>query len=121
VFSGAVEGRNQLLLRSLDSVTAQPLSGTEGGLYPFWSPDSRWIGFFADGKLKRIDIAGGTAQTIADAATGRGGSWNREDIILFAPTNVGGLYRVSASGGQVTEVTKAGPPRQATNNSAAHI
>lgn len=87
------EGRSLLWLRPLDSVTAQPLPGTEGASFPFWSPDSRSIGFFAEGKLKRIDIAGGPAQTVANAVAGRGGTWNRDGVILFTPLGGGPIYR----------------------------
>ena len=80
------EKGSQLWLRPLDQVKAQPLAGTEGAAYPFWAPDGRAIGFFADGKLKRIDVlTGGTAQVLADAAVGRGGTWNPDGVIVFAP------------------------------------
>ena len=85
MFSALNEGKSQLWVRPLDSLAAQPLAGTDGATYPFWSPDSASVGFFADGKLKRIDIVGGAPQVLANAAAGRGGAWNREGIILFAP------------------------------------
>src|SRR5438876_1792718 len=84
VFSASNEGKSQLWVRPLDSVAAQPLAGTDGAHFPFWSPDSASVGFFADSKLKRIDMVGGAPQVLANAAAvGRGGSWNREGIILF--------------------------------------
>src|SRR5207245_4381229 len=89
VFSASNEGRSPLWIRPLDSLAAQPLAGTDGGISPFWSPDSASVGFFADGKLKRIDIAGGGPQVLANAAAGRGGSWNRDGTILFAPNALG--------------------------------
>ena len=92
-------------MRPLDSLTAQALPGTEGAEYPFWSPDSRFIGFFAQGKLKKIEISGGPAQALCDAAGARGGTWNRDGVIVFAPSFQDALYRVSASGGGVTSVT----------------
>ena len=64
--------------------------GDRGRSYPFWAPDSRAIGFFADGKLKRIDLAGGTPQVLADAPAGRGGTWNRDGVVVFAPSPNGG-------------------------------
>ena len=72
---------------------------------PFWSPDSRFIGFFADGKLKTIEISGGPPQALADAPAGRGGAWNREGVILYTPTQSNGLYRVPAGGGAATRLT----------------
>jgi eukaryotic-like serine/threonine-protein kinase len=98
-------GKSLIWLRSLDSLTTQPLPGTEGATYPFWSPDSRSIGFFAGGKLRRIDISGGPAQTLCDAGGGAGGAWNRDGVIIFAPDNATSLYRVPASGGVPTPIT----------------
>jgi Tol biopolymer transport system component len=95
----AANGASSLWLRPLGAASAQPLAGTEGATYPFWSPDSRFIAFFADGKLKKIDAAGGPPQTLCDAPNGRGGAWNRDDVIVFAPEGNSALYRVSATGG----------------------
>ncbi len=92
-------GVTSLWLRPLGALSAQPLAGTERASYPFWSPDSRFIGFFADGKLKKIDAAGGPPQTLCDAPSGRGGTWNRDGVIVFAPDLYSVLYRVSAAGG----------------------
>jgi Tol biopolymer transport system component len=101
----ALDGAQQRLwLRRLDNVVAQPLNGTDGAVLPFWSPDSRSIGFFASGKLKRIDAAGGVPQALADAPLPRGGSWNTAGTIIFAPSS-GPLYRIAAAGGQATPVT----------------
>jgi Tol biopolymer transport system component/predicted Ser/Thr protein kinase len=115
VFVASGDGGQRLWQRPLDAVTALPLEGTEDAEYPFWSPDSRAIGFFASGKLKRMDIAGGPPQIVADAPNGRGGAWNRDGTILFAPTNAGGLLRVPASGGEPQPVTKPDPPRQGSH------
>jgi eukaryotic-like serine/threonine-protein kinase len=104
--AAARDERNQLLLRSLDSPYERPLSGTIGASYPFWSPNSRSIGFFAEGKLKKIDVDGEPAQTLCDAPEGRGGTWNGEGTIVFAPTSLSGLSRVSAAGGIPAVVTK---------------
>ncbi len=106
VFAASGDGTRRLWLRPLDKATAQPLAGTEGGSYPFWSPDSRKVGFFADGKLKRLDLAGGSPQTLADPAAARGGAWNSEGTILFAQSNLGGLFRVRDSGGEAIAVTR---------------
>ena len=102
------EGAPQLWVRPLDQVTAQPLAGTEGASYPFWAPDGRAIGFFADGKLKRIDLRGGGLQELA-AAGGRGGTWNRDDILVFAPGGSEPLMRVMATGGTPVPVTRLAP------------
>ena len=107
VFSASNEGKSQLWVRPLDSLAAKPLAGTDGANFPFWSPDSASVGFFADSKLKRIDIVGGAPQVLANAAAvGRGGSWNREGIILFAPNLAGPLLKVFARGGDPVEVTR---------------
>jgi hypothetical protein len=82
VFAGASEGTSLLWLRSLDAVSAEPLAGTDGARLPFWSPDGS-IGFFADTKLKRIDVAGGAIQTLADARKSQGGAWGPDGAILF--------------------------------------
>ena len=96
----AADGKNQLWLRSLDALTAQPLAGTEDAIHPFWSPDSRYIAFFAGGKLKKIDASGGPPVTLCDAPVGRGGTWNQAGVIVFTPQFSSlGLHRVSASGG----------------------
>jgi serine/threonine protein kinase/Tol biopolymer transport system component len=98
-------GKTQLWVRPLESESAQPLAGTDGAQFPFWSPDSQTIGFFADGKMKRLEASGGGLQVLADAPVPRGGSWNQDGIILFAPGAAGGLSRVSAAGGTVEQVT----------------
>jgi len=101
-------GKVAIWIHSFDSQLAQPLLGTDGADLPFWAPDSRSLGFFAQGKLKRIDVAGGTTLTLSDAPAARGGAWNRDGAILFAPSNSGPLFRVSAAGGQSVAVTKTG-------------
>jgi serine/threonine protein kinase len=94
------DGNSQLWVRPLDSLAAQPLFGTEGASFPFWSPDSRFVAFFAGGKLKKIDASGGPPHTLADVPNARGGSWSPEGVIVFAALNTGlPLQRVSAAGG----------------------
>ncbi len=105
------DGTDLIWIRPLNALSAQPLAGTEGATHPFWSADSRFIGFFADGKLKKIDPSGGPAQTLCDAAQGRGGTWNREGTILFAPTANDAIYRISSSGGTATRLTRFDPSR----------
>jgi serine/threonine protein kinase len=90
---------------------AVPLEGTSGASYPFWSPDSKTIGFFADGKLKKIDAGGGPIQILCDAPNGRGGTWNKEGTIIFAPDALEGLSTVSSLGGTPTVLTKPDPSR----------
>jgi Tol biopolymer transport system component len=92
-------GKVLLWVRPLDSLSAQRLEGTEGASFPFWSPNSRFLGFFVPGKLKKIDVSGGPPQTVCDAPTGRGGTWNADDVIVFAPSLNVGLQRVAAAGG----------------------
>jgi Tol biopolymer transport system component len=107
-FSARTKGKIEIWVRRLDAVEARALPGTEDGYYPFWSPDSRHIGFFAQGKLKRIDVAGGPARTICDARPGRGGTWNADGVILFsgAPAMPDRrILRVPAAGGTPTPVT----------------
>jgi serine/threonine protein kinase len=101
-----IGGKRQLWLRALDAFEAQPLPSTDEAMYPFWSPAGRSIGFFAEGKLKTIAINAGTAQTLCDAPFGRGGTWNRDDVIVFSPSGAK-LQRISATGGKPTDLTTA--------------
>ena len=101
-------GKEQLWVRPLDSATAQPLAGTDGGTFPFWSPDSRDLGFFANGKLERIDTAGGPPQVLCDSAAGRGGTWGADGTILFTPEIMGGVSRVPSVGGMPNHVAGTG-------------
>jgi serine/threonine protein kinase/Tol biopolymer transport system component len=98
-------GRVLLYVRALDSAVAQPLPGTENAGYPFWSPESDSIAFIADGRLKKVDLAGGAPITIADTELPATGAWNGDDVILFTPTPASPIHRVSASGGTPTPVT----------------
>jgi eukaryotic-like serine/threonine-protein kinase len=105
--SAIVNGRQQLWLRALDALQAQPMPGTDDAIYPFWSPDSRYIGFFdqRQAKLKKIAVSSGLAQSLCDAPGTLGGSWNRDNVIVFAPG--GRIERVSAAGGVPADVTRA--------------
>lgn len=106
-FRATVDGRSALWVRDLDALTARQLPGTDGGHLPFWSPDSRWIAFFAAGKLKKIEVGGGPALTLCDTRPGgRGGTWNKNDVIVFARSAPGGLFRVPAAGGSAIPVTE---------------
>src|SRR5262249_11251184 len=107
VFVASGDGPQRLWLRALDKTDAQPMKGTEGADYPFWSPDNRSIGFFASGKLKRIDVAGGLPQVLTGSAATFGGAWNAEGTILLNTASV--LFsRMKADGGEPTQLTKLG-------------
>lgn len=114
-------GTSSLWLRPIDSLSARPLPGTETGNFPFWSPDSKSIAFFAGGKLKRVDIDGGAPLVLCDASSAGGsavaavgGAWNRDGVILFE--SAGGLLRVAASGGVPALVTKTDASRHETDH-----
>jgi Tol biopolymer transport system component/predicted Ser/Thr protein kinase len=107
VISATVNGKVQLWLRAMNGLQAQPIPLTEDARDPFWSPDSRFIGFFADGKLKKIPAAGGPVQSLCDVPSSRGGSWNRDNVIVFSPANSGiSIQRVPAAGGVPVDVTR---------------
>jgi len=117
VFSAVGEdGKRSLWMRSVDSLSAQKIPGTEDASQPFWSPDSGFIGFFAAGKLKKMEASGGAAQILADAPANRGGTWSRDGVIVFAPNISDVLYRVSAVGGPVTPITVL----EASKNQVGH-
>jgi serine/threonine protein kinase len=109
VFVASGGGPQRLWLRALDKTTAQPIAGTDNARQPFWSPDSKSIGFFASNKLYRIDVTGGAAQALADAATPRGGTWNPDDTILFTPNSFSPIMRVAATGGATAPLTQLTP------------
>jgi Tol biopolymer transport system component len=106
-YSAIADGAMRLFVRPLDSAAAQPLAGTEGAFYPFWSPDSRSVGFWANGKIKRVDLSGGSPQTLADSPLRSGAAWSVQGVILFAPGS-GALFRMPASGGAAAPVTEPG-------------
>ena len=98
-------GGSQIWIRPISTTIATPLTGTSEATYPFWSPESRFIGFFQNGKLKKIEVTGGPAQSLADAAEGRGGAWSSAGVIIFAPSSAGGLKQVSEAGGPAVDIT----------------
>ena len=110
-FTAIGKGGPMLWVRALDSLEAKPLAGTEDASQPFWSPDSRSIGFFTNSKLKTIGTAGGPARDIADIVVGRGASWGRDGMIVFGPIPDGVLYQVPANGGTARAVTSLDPSR----------
>jgi serine/threonine protein kinase len=113
--------KSQLWVRHLNSLAPIALSGTDGAEYPFWSYDNRYIGFFASGKLKRIEASGGPPLTVCDAPQGRGGTWNQAGVIVFAPSTTAGLSRVSAAGGAPVTVTKTDSTQREQNHRWPHF
>ena len=107
-------GQPTLWIRRLDGSSSQPVPGVENASFPFWSPDGRFVGFFTEGKLKRVNPNGGPVLTICEAERGVGGTWNRDGTIVFAPTTTSGLYRVPAAGGRPVAVTKVDSSRHET-------
>jgi Tol biopolymer transport system component len=108
-------GKTRIWVRHLDALVAQPLAGTEGTTRPFWSPDSKFLGFFAEGKLKKLEVSGGPTQKICDAPTGADGSWSAEGVILFDGRTTDPIYRVSAAGGTPVVAAKIEPSRKETS------
>ena len=109
VFAGVADGASKLHVRALDQLVPRVLAATDDAIFPFWSPDSRTIAFFAEGKLKTIGADGTSLRVVADAANGRGGAWNADGTIVFAPSTATALMRVAASGGTPSPVTHFRP------------
>jgi eukaryotic-like serine/threonine-protein kinase len=103
------DGVSVLFVRALDALTPKALPGTEGARFPFWSPSSDEVGFFANGQLLAIALAGAAPRIVCEAPSGRGGSWNRRGVIVFTPDREGVLARVPAVGGQATPTSTLGP------------
>ncbi len=99
-------GNARLWVRTLDALSVTQLPGTENAVQPFWSPDGRTVAFFSDGKLRKVSIAGEPADAICDAPDGRGGSWGKDGVIVFAPRAEGPLYQISADGSGMAEVAR---------------
>jgi Tol biopolymer transport system component len=110
-FVGSGEGRTQIWIRNLDEETARPVASTENAENPFWSPDGRTLGFFSQSKLKKLELESGAIQVVGDADLGRGATWGRSGVILFANTASGTLSRVPAVGGVPAPATKLGASR----------
>ena len=106
VYAAGRSGSRQLYLRAMDSLEGEPIPGTEGASTPFFSPDGDWVGFFAEGKLKKVSISGGAPLTLCDARNPSGASWGTNDTIVFAPSNISGLWQVSAAGGTPQPLTR---------------
>ena len=121
VFVAGIQNTYTLWIRPVDVATSQSLNGTENAAFPFWSPDSRFIGFFADGKLKKIPISGGPPLILCDAPTGRGGTWNADDVVVFDPAPTGPLMRVSGAGGIPTAASALDRTYGETNHRFPHF
>jgi serine/threonine protein kinase len=117
VFAAISEGRSRLWLRPLSSAAVRPLAGTDGASYPFWSPDSRSVGFFADGKLKRVDVEAAAVRELAAAQFPSGGTWSREGVILFVPGAGRPVVRVPENGGELGTVTRMRAPDESNHRS----
>jgi Tol biopolymer transport system component len=119
-FTAQVGARYSLYVRPLDVTTARPLPDTDGAQYPFWSPDSRQLGFFADGKLKKVQVAGdkGPPVALCSAPEVKGASWSPQGVIVFAPAPAVGLSRVSEEGGEPQPLTQLDAARK--ENSHRH-
>ena len=108
--------KNVIWIHDVGSRRAENIPGTEGATFPFWSADGHYVAFFADGKLKKVEVPGGRVQTICDAPSGRGGAWNKDGVILFAPSALTELFRVPASGGTPVPLTKLDAGRLETSH-----
>jgi Tol biopolymer transport system component len=122
-FVASVGTTPYLWLRPLESLTASRIGGTDGAIGPFWSPDSRSIAFFANGKLKRVGVAAGEPQTLCETDGLGGGTWSQDDVILLSPAIGGesGMVRVPASGGAISSVTQLDPAHAETNHVWPHF
>ncbi len=105
VYSGRTKDKSQLYIRSLDAFESLPIAGTDGAMNPFFSPDGQWLGFFADGKLKKVSLDGGAPVALTDARTPRGEAWGPDNQLLVTPTNTVGVMQMSALGGSPTPAT----------------
>jgi eukaryotic-like serine/threonine-protein kinase len=109
------QGRSRIWVRALNGGDARPVGGTDEGTYPFWSPDGKWLGFFANSKLKKVPIETGPVLELADAVRGRGGSWGPDNTILFAPSPTSPIQAVSSAGGAAKTVTAINPAMHTTH------
>jgi eukaryotic-like serine/threonine-protein kinase len=111
------DGQERLWIRPMDSLEQRVLTGTEGAQFPFWSPDSRFVGFFADQKLKKIEVTGARPQALCEVSQNpRGAAWNRDGTIIFTPDFTSPLYKVSAAGGQPSPITELDTARKETSH-----
>jgi Tol biopolymer transport system component len=115
-FVAGALGDSDLVVRELATGETRRLAGTTDGSFPFWSPDSRWLAFFAEGRLKKVEAVGGPVQVVCDAHAGRGGTWNTDGAIVFAPDITGPLVKVPAGGGSPVALTRTAEPRVTHRN-----
>jgi eukaryotic-like serine/threonine-protein kinase len=115
------DGRTRLWLRRLDSLTPEPIAGTEGGAFPFWSPDGKNLGFFTAYELKRVALDSNSVWTICESESGRGGTWSQEGVILFAQDPRSPIYRIPAVGGRAAPVTVLDEARFTTHRWPAFL
>jgi eukaryotic-like serine/threonine-protein kinase len=111
----AQKDRNSIWVRKLDNASAEKLAGTEGAYALFWSADGRFIGFFSDGKLRKISATGGPATILADAPNARGGTWDRDNVIVYAPDYRESLWKINAGGGTPEPATKLDLSKHSTH------
>ncbi len=111
----APKERNSIWVRRLDSASAEKLAGTEGAFALFWSADGKFVGFFSDSKLRKISAAGGPVTILADAPNARGGTWNRDNVIVYAPDYRDSLWKINASGGAPERLTKLDLSKHSTH------
>ncbi len=109
------DAKTSLWVRAMNAGDAHPLADTSDAIFPFWSPDSRSIGFFANGKLRTIELGASTAQTLCDSQLGRGGAWSTKGVIVFSPSPIAALSQISATGGSVTALTKLDPSQYSSH------
>jgi serine/threonine-protein kinase len=121
VYVGEGDSGTQLYVRTMDGFESRPIPGTERALNPFFSPDGKWVGFAADGMLKRVSVEGGPVQAIAEAPNILGATWMRSDSIIFTPDYTGGLSIVSASGGTALPVTTPDPDNREFGHLWPHL
>jgi serine/threonine protein kinase len=121
VFPAEKDGKRALWIRPLEALEAQRLPDTEEATQVFWSPDSRFIGFFAGGKLKKMEVSGGAATTLIDGVANRGATWNRDGVIVFSLNFAGPLYRISSAGGPATQVTTLDTTRNENTHAWPHF
>jgi eukaryotic-like serine/threonine-protein kinase len=115
------EATHQIWVHSLDSVIPQPLPGTDGATDLFWSPDNRFVGYFAHGKLMKVRLTGGPPEPLCDAPDTFGATWSHEGLVLFAPDRASGLHRVPVAGGKPSPVTHLDASRGETSHRFPHF